>query len=709
MNLATRLLLLVCLAVMPALGVLAYNNYDLRQTRATELRGQAERSVAHAAAEARISVEEVRRLSSLAAKLPDVRAAASETGFSRTCSDLLVALRHDHPGQLEFAVANADGSVVCTTGEPMLAATFEGAEARRAMEANGFVVGRYRESRASVARYLTFAYPVRDHAGAVTGAVLTALDLRWLADRMRPFAGPEQSVLSVHDRDLVFLARVPDDGGLIGKKPPPRVQALSSLANTGAMEATGADGRRRVGAILSLDLGQDRSGKPDLYVAFGLSRDAAFEAIDAETRRNLALLLLSLVLAVIAAWYGGRHFVRGPVDRLLAAAGRWREGDLGARVRLKDRSSEFGRLAAAYEEMADTLGRRNMQRDKAEQELRSSEERLRLAQDAGGIGLWDWNIPAGTVVWSKSYRRVWKLGPDVQPSFSAFLDHVHPEDRSRAKEDVEAALAGQRPLNVELRTRDDGGVRWVAIKGEVISDQLSAKPLRMIGICQDVTDRKRAEEHQRLLINELNHRVKNTLATVQSVAAQSLKNSADPEQARASFEARLLALSRTHDVLTRENWESASILEMVAEAIAPFSHGEAAGRFRIEGPALRLPPGVVLPISMALHELCTNAAKYGALSNDGGRVEIKWEATRRPEGVFLLMQWVESGGPLVREPSRRGFGSRLIERGLARQVGGEVELRFEPTGVVCTIDLPLVGEASEPARGVSRRGLYVVQ
>src|SRR5919199_2762903 len=159
MKLAIRLLLLVCLAVAPALCALAYNDFDLRQTRATELRRQAERSAARGAAEARLAIEEVQRLSTLAAKLPDVRAAASQTGFPPTCSDLLASLRHDYPGQLELGVANKGGLVACTTGGVALARAFEGTEAKRAMEANGFVVGRYGESRVSNARYLTFAYP----------------------------------------------------------------------------------------------------------------------------------------------------------------------------------------------------------------------------------------------------------------------------------------------------------------------------------------------------------------------------------------------------------------------------------------------------------------------------------------------------------------------------------------------------------------------
>ena len=568
MALAARLLLLVGLAVAPALAVVAYTEFETRQSRGSELRALAERTAIRASTEVRHLVDEVQRLSAVLAKLPEVRQAASEAEFSQSCSDLLVSLRHDYPGQLEFGVARKDGLIVCTTRGARGARPFDGAHLGRAVKANAFVVGGYGESQTTDARYLTFAHPVRDDTGHPVGAVLTGLDVRWIAERVSPFVGRFSSVLSVHDRDITFLARVPDEAGFIGRKPPPEVQALSRLANTGAMEATGADGRRRIGAIVSLTLSRDSPDRADLSVAFGLSRDAAFEEINAATRRTVGLILMSLALAAGAAWYGGRHFIRRPVELLLAAAGRWREGDYDARVALSDRSSELGRLAAAYEDMADALARR--------------------------------------------------------------------------------------------------------------------------------------EASQQLLINELNHRVKNTLATVQSIAMQSLRNSETPDKAHENFEARLLALASTHDLLTRENWEGASILEVIAQAIAPHSQTGPEGRFTIEGPTLRLPPSIILPFSMALHELCTNAAKYGALSNETGQVAIRWNVTGNTRCPRLCISWMERGGPPVAEPRRRGFGTRLIERSLAHQLQGEVQIHFHPEGVTCDIDIPLrtdwETERNDPAK-----------
>jgi PAS domain S-box-containing protein len=208
---------------------------------------------------------------------------------------------------------------------------------------------------------------------------------------------------------------------------------------------------------------------------------------------------------------------------------------------------------------------------------------------------------------------------------------------------------------------------------------------RVAVIFNDITERKRHEQHQRLLLNELNHRVKNTLVTVQSMAMQSFRPGCDPEQARQQFEGRLMALSRAHDILTRESWGGAPLESIVQEAIAPY-RDQHLDRLHADGPHVWLPPRHALAFAMVLHELGTNAVKYGALSGADGRVEIGWTANGS-----LRLRWAESGGPPVVPPARRGFGSRLIERGLRHEIGGRVTLQFAPGGVVCTIETPLGG------------------
>jgi len=249
------------------------------------------------------------------------------------------------------------------------------------------------------------------------------------------------------------------------------------------------------------------------------------------------------------------------------------------------------------------------------------------------------------------------------------------------------------------RVCDGESISWefdiVGLKGTRRRMETHAVPLVLgngsvaqLAVTRDVTARKRAEEQQRLLINELNHRVKNTLATVQSIATQSLRGADSTEQARASLEARLLALSRAHDVLTRENWEGAGLREIVAQATIPYD-SSGAQRLSFSGPDVRLPPHMALAIAMVLQELATNAVKYGALSNATGRVDIEWRLDRYEAPPRLRLEWREQGGPPVAEPKRRGFGSRLIERSLAQDLAGQVTIEFAASGVVCTMDVPL--------------------
>lgn len=205
---------------------------------------------------------------------------------------------------------------------------------------------------------------------------------------------------------------------------------------------------------------------------------------------------------------------------------------------------------------------------------------------------------------------------------------------------------------------------------------------------REVGARLEAEEHMRLLLDELNHRVKNTLATVQSVASQTLREGQSPRQAREIFEARLVALSQAHDLLTRDHWRGASLADLVQVEIEPYEAGRS-GRVATEGPPVWLPPNSALALGMALHELVTNAVKYGALSGPEGRVDIQWGLSGSMDERRLKLSWAETGGPPVAKPRRRGFGARLIVKGLARQLNGEVALDFDPAGVRCTIDMPL--------------------
>ena len=205
----------------------------------------------------------------------------------------------------------------------------------------------------------------------------------------------------------------------------------------------------------------------------------------------------------------------------------------------------------------------------------------------------------------------------------------------------------------------------------------------------DTTRHQLAREHAAMLIDELNHRVKNTLATVQSIVIQAVRNSSDPAIVRELIETRIAALSRSHDLLGREKWEGAGLRDLVREALAPFSVTEGrTERFTIEGKNIRLSPKATLALGIALNELATNAIKYGAFSNETGAISINWVFDPRPDGRWLCLHWSEKGGPQVSPPTRKGFGSRVIEHGLAHELGGKVKLDYLPGGIVCTIDVP---------------------
>ena len=275
--------------------------------------------------------------------------------------------------------------------------------------------------------------------------------------------------------------------------------------------------------------------------------------------------------------------------------------------------------------------------------------------------------------------------------------HASADGRPHALEEspIERALRTSRQERGEaILVHKDGYPYPVAFTASPIRDD-DARAVGMIIEMRDISAEKAAHQHQQLLINELNHRVKNTLATVQSIAVQTLRSSASDREARAAFEARLLALSKVHNILTRENWEGAALSDIVAEVLAPYKSDHRA-RFHIDGPDVRLHPRMALPLAMALHELATNATKYGALSNDSGVVSIAWGIKPAPGEQRLWLRWAEAGGPPVAPPARKGFGSRLIERSLVVELGGEATIDYAVSGVVCRVEAPLSPPAPMP-------------
>jgi len=243
-------------------------------------------------------------------------------------------------------------------------------------------------------------------------------------------------------------------------------------------------------------------------------------------------------------------------------------------------------------------------------------------------------------------------------------------------------------------------VVWISVRSSTVRDA-DNNFLYGVRIVQDVTQRKDAEERQKLLVDELNHRVKNTLATVQSLASQTARSTSSSEAFREAFEGRLIMLSHAHDQLTRRHWRSADLRDMVQAATAPYA-GDAHDRIAIEGEDVMLNPRAALALGLTLHELATNAAKYGGLSVSAGRVRVRWRVVRgRLHPPLLWIEWAEHGGPPVSVPERQGFGSRFIEGSVATELRGAARLHFEPAGLRCTIEIPVDGTVLDAEAAVT--------
>jgi PAS domain S-box-containing protein len=255
---------------------------------------------------------------------------------------------------------------------------------------------------------------------------------------------------------------------------------------------------------------------------------------------------------------------------------------------------------------------------------------------------------------------------------------------------VEAVFAGSSESDFEDRfRRKDGSIFWAAVFISPVRDK-AGDVVQHFASFVNLTKHKQEEDRLRFLLDELNHRTQNTLATVQAIAVQTLRGAADKE-AVGAFEGRILALSKAHGLLGRKLWEAVSLRDVIEQILRPFGlNDRRVTRFSVEGDDVRLQPKAALTLAMVFHELATNAAKHGALSNGAaGKIDIAWQLEPTPQGDRLRLRWQESGGPRVTPPSHKGFGSRVIEGGLARELDGEVRLDYEPSGVVCQIIMPV--------------------
>ena len=321
-------------------------------------------------------------------------------------------------------------------------------------------------------------------------------------------------------------------------------------------------------------------------------------------------------------------------------------------------------------------------------QLADSTARLDFALKAGRLGSWTFDPGSRHLDASNGCKIVFGYAPDSEFGYAEFVGAIHPEDRAQVLAAIQATVDTGCDYDIEYRVvTGEGELRWVAVRGELLT-RADGTALTMTGFSTDISERKRVEEHRALLAGELTHRVKNTLATVSAIVNQTLRDAVSMSDARDTIGARIGSLAIAHDLLLRDEVDGATIADIVSGVMAPFDDGR--GRlFSVDGPNIRLEPRVTLALSMALHELATNASKYGALSTDGGHVSITWSIGIGDGGRRLAFAWEESGGPTVTAPTRIGFGSRMIERVLAQHMRGTAKIEYRSTGVVFFIDAPL--------------------
>jgi two-component sensor histidine kinase len=532
-----RLFAVALTALIPATGMLIYNEAWYRSQRDAKLHSEALQASRQVASEVDRIFEGAKSLLTATAVVPSV------TGDdTQQCNSVLAEIAGEVPSIATISMVGLDGTVLCSSAPNRNGTNIaDRPYFQQATQSADFVVGVYTRGRVSGADVLPVAKAV-NRGGRLRGVLVAGLKLSWFQARIDERGTLRDGFISIADKTGVVVARTPPLAGVIGTKISENFMHLLTAARPGTLEASSREGIERVIGY------QPVTAASPLYIAAGFSKAAAFEDVNRGTLTAALLILLSGVVAALAAVFIGNSFITRPINRVVSVIGRWAEGDIGARTGMHGRYGEIGQVGVAVDGLLDELDRRRIQTEEAE---------------------------AGR----------------------AFL------------------------------------------------------------------------------ARELSHRVKNSLSVVQAIARQTFGKFAPP-QAIDTFSLRIRALAGAYDTLLAEEWESADVRDVVERALAPH-HEPEDGRFRLEGPHFILSPKAVIAVSLILHELATNAAKYGALSDVGGHVGLTWQKA----GSRIRLQWTEHDGPPVIPPEREGFGTKVVSRAFGAEFAPEVNFDFRPEGL----------------------------
>ena len=655
MKLSVRLLILVLVAALPVLALQVYGLVEDREQGKAAIAEQALDLARLAAAQQDQFIEGARSLLAAAAQLPEVRN-RDGPGCDRRMAELLVqfptvtGIGAAAPDGIQFCSGLRGASSISLADRPY----FQQALRNKSLAISGYIIGLQ-----SGRPQLNFAYPALDAEGEVQAVVVLAFSLGRVSANLSATPLPTGGTISLVDGGGILLARAPPASEWIGRQVREAAFAKTMLTQRqGVMEAEGLDGTPRLHGFAPL------LASADLFAVVGLPWQEAYAEADRQFWQETVWTLLAFALAAIAALIGGEAWILRPVAGLERVVRRMEGGDLSARARTDRGSPELRRLAASFNQMTSALAKRQA-------DLEGSEARFRAVVETAADGIITLNAQGIIEGVNPEAERLFGYRPDemIGQRFDALMPQ--PPD--------EASAAGIGP-EVTGRRKD----------GTVFPVSLSTGEFELDGerfstcIVRDITERKRAEERQRLLTAEVDHRAKNLLAAVQAMVLLTKRDAGSVNDFVATLIGRLQALARAHDLLARDKWTGARLHAVIGSELQAYAAiGD--GRLTITGEDVRLGPRAAQTLSLALHELTTNAAKYGALSVPAGRVAIQTAV----QGQELLLSWVEAGGPDVTSPTARGFGTVVIEKSIAHELGGSAELDFARAGLRCQIRVPL--------------------
>lgn len=696
-SLLRRASLAAVLAAVPAAAAGVAIQLDLQRQGAESGRSEALRQAREASARLGRYVERLGDALTVVAEVPAIR-----NGEPAACTALLAQLKARFGERVLITANAADGWAVCSSAGAAPRSIRNGDRSSHILplQTGAFSVGVWEPANGQRSSGLHLGLPVQAEGGIGYAGTLTAVvDPAQLAEVLRSVALPPGAELVVADRNDRVVVRVGGDGPgeLLAGGPVPAALAAQLPAAPGVgtppgtdaeagrlVDAAGEQGSRRLMALAPFVPGTD--GALRLAVSYDPNALPGAPPFLWSDPRRLGLALGGFALSLLVAFAGARILLGKPLAEALAAAAQRDPPRPGASAAAPDRGN--GALLA-------------------------------LALETGNLGAWEYDPATGAFDRSETFDAI--LGyarPLDRWTWRAFLRHVVPEDRAAAEAAFRALRAGPGSVSHEVRAyrEGDGALRSLVVRA--VHHRAPDGTARIFGVLADTTDAVGASatdaygaptvttlptvgaavgEAIRMSSDDLSHRVRGMLATVQGIAAETLRappgsGGLIPAAAKAAFESRLAALARCHEALMREDGARADVSELIDLVLAPYAAGRPAARHTASGPALWLPAATAVPLSVALHELATNAARHGSLSQPKGRVAVSWrlEEVGRGQAPMLRLRWEEQGGlELAGPPRRRGFGLKLLETGLAPEIGGLVSLEYPAAGLVCEIEAPL--------------------